>query len=52
MKRIQVQMTMELENSITQLGSSEENLTSWIDQIEDKMSGLKDKIKKLEHTSK
>lgn len=41
--RIQDEGKMELENPTIQLENSGENLTSWMDQIEDKISVFKDK---------
>lgn len=44
MKRTQITMMMELKNSITQLRKLGKNLISRINKVEDKISGLKDKI--------
>lgn len=43
---------MGLKNSITQLENSRGNLLSRLDQTEDKILGLEDKIEGLDHTSK
>lgn len=43
---------MELKNSITQLKTSTESLTSKTDQVEDTLSGPEDKVEILDNTSK
>lgn len=40
-------MNMKLKNSITQLENSGESLTSRMDEIEDRTSGIQDKIEKI-----
>ena len=40
-----------MKNSITQLENSRGNLASRLDQTEDKISRLEDKIEGLDHTS-
>lgn len=46
-KKTQVQMKMELKNSVTQLEDSGESFRSRINQAEHKVSGLKDKVRDL-----
>lgn len=51
-KRIQPEIEMELQKSITQVLNSEERLTNRRSQIEISISGYEDKIEELEHTNK
>lgn len=52
LKRTQDEMNMELKNPIVQLQKSKESFTSRINQVEDRISCLEDKIENLDQTSK
>lgn len=44
LKETQTEMKMELKNSVTQLANSTESPTSRTDQVENRISGLKDRL--------
>lgn len=46
LKKTQSEMKMKLKNSITQIQNSGENLTSRMDQVEDRILGIQDKKEK------
>lgn len=50
LNRSQVEMKIELKNSITQLKTSTESVTSKTDQIENTIPGPEDKVEKLDNT--
>lgn len=51
-KKTQTEMRMELKNPITLLENPNKSLTSRMNQVEDRISGLKDKAEDLDNKSK
>lgn len=52
MKRTQADMKMKLKNSKTLFGISKESFRHRMDQAEDRILRLKDKVEELDHVSK